>query len=99
NKYPSAPMITSTLQRIMSKEHGVSSEDTMKVAQSLYEAGYISYHRTDSIRCSDESIDEVRDWLADNKYPIPAKPYAYKNKDNAQDAHECIKVTDISLVP
>jgi DNA topoisomerase-1 len=98
-KYPGAPMITSTLQRIMSKEHGISAEQTMKAAQSLYENGYVSYIRTDSTRSSDESIEEAREWLKNNKQQVPTKPNIFKNKETAQDAHECIRPVDISLDP
>ena len=98
-KYPIAPMVTSTLQRIMSKDHNFSADRTMKAAQSLYESGYCSYIRTDSVRVSDEAIEEVRQWLIDNKYAMPASPNKYKNKDAAQDAHECIRPTEIGLLP
>jgi len=98
-KYPQPPLVTSTLQRIMSKEHGISSERTMKAAQSLYEAGYCTYIRTDSVRVSDDAVQEVRSWLSDNKYQIPKKPPLFKNKDAAQDAHECIRPSDLTLLP
>lgn len=98
-KYPQPPMITSTLQRIMSKEHGMSADRTMKAAQALYEAGYCTYIRTDSVRVGDEALQEVRAWLTNNKYQIPKKVIVYKNKDAAQDAHECIRPSDLSLLP
>jgi DNA topoisomerase-1 len=98
-KYPSAPLVTSTLQQIMSKEHGFGADRTMKAAQSLYEGGYITYIRTDSVRVDDASITELRDWLKQNKYGVPVKAYTYKNRDAAQDAHECIHPTDINLLP
>jgi DNA topoisomerase-1 len=98
-KYPIAPLVTSTLQRIMSKNHGFSADRTMKAAQSLYENGYCSYIRTDSVRISDEGIDELRAWLSSNGHSIPKKPYAYKNKDASQDAHECIHPTDLDMLP
>ena len=98
-KYPQAPMVTSTLQRFMSKTHGFGADRTMKAAQALYESGYCSYIRTDSVRISDEALKECRDWLAGQNYTLPAKPYVYKNKDAAQDAHECIQPTDMSLLP
>ncbi len=98
-KSPQAPLVTSTLQRLMSKEHGFDAERTMKAAQSLYEAGYVSYIRTDSVRVGDEDVDAARKWLTDNKHPIPAKANSFKNKDAAQDAHECIHPTDLSLLP
>jgi DNA topoisomerase I len=98
-RYPQAPLVTSTLQRIMSKEHSMSADRTMKAAQGLYEAGYCTYIRTDSVRVGDEAVQEVRDWLTTNKHPIPKKAPTYKNKDAAQDAHECIRPSDLSLLP
>jgi DNA topoisomerase-1 len=71
----------------------------MKAAQSLYESGYCSYIRTDSVRVADETIAEVRTWLQDNNYGLPAKPYSYKNAEAAQDAHECIHPTELTLLP
>jgi DNA topoisomerase-1 len=94
-KYPIPPLVTSTLQRIMSKKHGFSADRTMKAAQSLYENGYCTYIRTDSVRVGDEALEEVRQWIG-AKYPLPKKPYAYKNKESAQDAHECIRPVEIS---
>jgi len=96
---PQAPLVTSTLQRIMSKTYGFDAERTMKAAQSLYEGGYVSYIRTDSVRVGDEDIEAVRSWLKTNKYATPSKPNAFKNKDAVQDAHECIHPTDLDLVP
>lgn len=98
-KYPQPPLVTSTLQRLMSKEHGFSADRTMKAAQSLYENGYCTYIRTDSVRVGDEALEEVRKWIQDHKHGLPKKAYAYKNKDAAQDAHECIRPSDLSLEP
>jgi len=98
-KYPQPPLVTSTLQRIMSKQHGFSADRTMKAAQSLYENGYCTYIRTDSVRVGDEALAEVRQWIGDKKYALPKKPYSYKNKDAAQDAHECIRPSDLTLEP
>jgi DNA topoisomerase-1 len=98
-KYPAPPLVTSTLQRIMSKDHGFGADRTMKAAQSLYENGYCSYIRTDSVRVSDEAIVDVRQWLTDNNYSLPKSPNKYKNADAAQDAHECIRPTEITLLP
>lgn len=98
-KYPQPPMITSTLQRIMSKDHSFSADRTMKAAQGLYESGYCTYLRTDSVRASDEAIEEARVFLTEKKFGIPAKPIIYKNKDAAQDAHECIRPSDLSINP
>lgn len=96
---PVSPLVTATLQRTMSRLHGFASDRTMKAAQSLYELGYCSYIRTDSVRVSDEALKEVRDWLTENKFDIPKKPNVYKNKDAVQDAHECIRPSDLSLPP
>jgi DNA topoisomerase-1 len=98
-KSPQAPLVTSTLQRLMSKMHGFDAERTMKAAQVLYESGYVSYIRTDSVRVGDEDITNVRQWLKDNKHAVPAKPNSFPNRDAAQDAHECIHPTDLSLLP
>ena len=98
-KKPSPPLITSTLQKIMSKEYGFAPDRTMKAAQSLYENGYCSYIRTDSVRANDDAIKEVRDWIKNNSYELPNKINIFKNKDAAQDAHECIRPTDINLLP
>lgn len=98
-RYPQAPLVTSTLQRIMSKDHGMSADRTMKAAQGLYEAGYCTYIRTDSVRVGEEALEEVRNWLTANKYQIPKKAPVYKNKDAAQDAHECIRPSDLTLLP
>lgn len=98
-KYPQPPLVTSTLQRIMSKQHGFSADRTMKAAQALYEAGYCTYIRTDSVRVGDEALQDVRQWLSDNKHSVPSKPLVYKNKEAVQDAHECIRPSDLSLLP
>lgn len=98
-KSPQAPLITSTLQQVMSKDHGFGADRTMKAAQSLYENGYVSYIRTDSVRVDEASVNEVRDWLKSNNHQIPAKANSFKNRDAAQDAHECIHPTDLTLLP
>ena len=98
-KFPQAPLVTSTLQRIMSKQHNLSVDRTMKAAQTLYESGYCTYIRTDSIRVGDEALTDVRQWISDKKYELPKKAYIYKNKEAAQDAHECIRPSDITLLP
>ena len=96
---PNPPLVTSSLQQIMSKKHGFGADRTMKAAQALYESGYCTYIRTDSVRISDEALDEVRQYLSSNGHAIPAKPNLFKNKDDSQDAHECIRPSDINLIP
>lgn len=98
-KLSPAPLVTSTLQRIMSKKYSLDATRTMKAAQALYEAGYCTYIRTDSVRASDEALSEVKQWLSDNKYDTPKKYNTYKNKDAVQDAHECIRPSDLNLDP
>jgi DNA topoisomerase I len=98
-KYPQAPLVTSTLQRIMSKQHGFGADRTMKAAQALYESGFCTYIRTDSVRVGEEALTDVRQWIVDQKYELPKKPHNYKNKEAAQDAHECIRPSDINLLP
>lgn len=98
-KFPIPPLITSTLQRVMSSEFGMSAEDTMKAAQALYEQGNITYIRTDSVRASEEAIESVREYIKENKFELPQKAYAYKNKDNSQDAHECLRPSNLQLDP
>lgn len=97
---PSAPFMTSTLQQEASRKFGFGARQTMSTAQRLYEAGYITYMRTDGIDMAPEAITEARAAIKDrygDSY-IPAKPTVYKNKaKNAQEAHECIRPTDMTL--
>jgi DNA topoisomerase I len=92
---------TSTMQQFCSTNFNWNAKRTMNVAQSLYEKGLISYHRTDSVNISKEAIDEVRNIIMEKygtKY-LPSKPVIYKSKENAQEAHEGIRPThfDMSL--
>lgn len=96
---PFPPLITAKLQQIMSKRFGMNSSRTMSAAQSLYENGHITYHRTDSTRVSDDAIKDVRAWLKDNGYDIPKSANRYKNSNDAQNAHEAIRPTDITNAP
>lgn len=93
------PLITSTLQQEASTKLKFSGERTMKAAQELYEGGYITYLRTDSVRNSIDSIAEARDFLGKNGFKIPAQPNEFKNKDQAQDAHEAIRPTHVDQHP
>lgn len=98
-KKPNPPMITSQLQRVMAKSFGFSADQTMKAAQSLYENGYVTYIRTDSVRVEPDAIKNLREWLKDNKYEAPKSANSFKTKGEAQDAHECIRPTDLNLGP
>ena len=96
---PPAPLITSSLQQVMSKQYKFSADKTAKVSQALFEAGYITYIRTDSPSISEDALQELRTYLKDNNLSHPAKPFRYESKGNAQEAHECIRPTDITLSP
>ena len=91
---PYAPFITSTLQQEANRKLGFSSKEAMQVAQKLYENGYITYMRTDSISLSTEAIDAARNLIIaefGDKY-LPDKPRVFKSKvKNAQEAHEAIR--------
>ncbi|SPF75906.1 DNA topoisomerase 1 [Aliiroseovarius pelagivivens] len=97
---PSPPFMTSTLQQEASRKFGFGARQTMSTAQRLYEAGYITYMRTDGIDMAPEAVTAVRDAITDRygKEFIPASPRIYKNKaKNAQEAHECIRPTDMTV--
>lgn len=100
---PSAPFITSTLQQTASTKLGFSVKHTMAVAQMLYEAGYITYMRTDSFNLSNDAVSSIRNHIenAYGKEYLPAQPnrYARKDADNAQEAHEAIRTTNVDLDP
>lgn len=96
---PFPPLTTSKLQQAASAKYGIPAARTMKAAQSLYESGVVTYIRTDSVRCSPDSISSVRDWLAEAGYDVPKKPNFYATKGAAQDAHEAIRPTDVSRQP
>ncbi|WP_289043675.1 type I DNA topoisomerase [uncultured Aliiroseovarius sp.] len=97
---PSPPFMTSTLQQDASRKFGFGARQTMSTAQRLYEAGYITYMRTDGIDMAPEAVAAARDAITDRygKEFIPAKPRIYQNKaKNAQEAHECIRPTDMTV--
>ncbi|MCT2539347.1 type I DNA topoisomerase [Sedimentimonas flavescens] len=100
NPYP--PFMTSTLQQEASRKFGMGAKACMSAAQRLYEAGYITYMRTDGIDMAPEAVMAARDAIKTRfgeKY-VPSSPRMYKNKaKNAQEAHECIRPTDMNLGP
>ena len=107
---PSAPFITSSLQQEASRKLNFSPKKTMMLAQKLYEGiklekkgtvGLITYMRTDSVRLSDQALEEVRNFIPERygKDYLPLKPNIYKSKKSAQEAHEAIRPTDVSLDP
>lgn len=96
---PSAPFITSTLQQAASTRLGFSVKKTMILAQRLYEAGHITYMRTDSTFLSGDALAAVRGYIEDsygNKY-VPEKPNFYGNKQGAQEAHEAIRPSNVNM--
>ncbi|MBL1273556.1 MAG: type I DNA topoisomerase [Oceanospirillales bacterium] len=95
---PGAPFITSTLQQAASNRLGFSVKKTMMLAQRLYEAGYITYMRTDSTNLSQDAINGCRDYIQDqfgDRY-LPEKPKVYGSKEGAQEAHEAIRPTEVT---
>jgi DNA topoisomerase-1 len=98
SRNPSAPFMTSTLQQEASRKFGMGAKQCMGAAQRLYEAGHITYMRTDGIDMAPEAITAARDAIK-ARYGaayVPDSPRVYKNKaKNAQEAHECIRPTDM----
>lgn len=96
---PSAPFITSTLQQAASTRLGYGVKKTMMLAQRLYEAGYITYMRTDSTNLSAEAVETVRGYIGNEfgEAYLPAKPNVYGSKQGAQEAHEAIRPSDVSV--
>ncbi len=92
---PSAPFTTSTYQQAVNSMLGISSEDAMKIAQKLYDGGYITYMRTDSVRLSDEAVDMAKEYINSKFGAQYFTNHIYKNKDGAQDAHEAIRPSNI----
>lgn len=109
-KPPVAPFTTSTMQQDASRKLGFSTKRTMIVAQQLYEGidikgigstGLITYIRTDSTRISDEALQQSRNYIEKkygNEY-LPKEKRIYKSKQRSQDAHECIRPTDVNIHP
>ncbi len=107
---PSPPFITSTLQQEASRRLGMTPRRTMSIAQQLYEGvditgrgtiGLITYMRTDSQRLSDEALQSAKSFIISHygaEY-YPGSPRTFKTKAGAQDAHEAIRPTDVTLTP
>ena len=96
---PSAPFITSTLQQAASTRLGYGVKKTMMMAQRLYEAGHITYMRTDSTNLSQEAVEAVRDFIGSEfgaDY-LPEAPLVYGSKANAQEAHEAIRPSNVQV--
>ena len=110
SRQPAPPFITSTLQQEASKRLGFQAYRTMRAAQELYEGvdvegqgavGLITYMRTDSLRVSEDAIRDAAEFIErrwGEKY-LPPKPRHYKSRAGAQDGHEAIRPSTISLTP
>jgi len=96
---PAAPFITSTLQQAASTRLGFSVKKTMMMAQRLYEAGYITYMRTDSTNLSKDAVAGARDYIESKfgKDYLPESPRIYSSKEGAQEAHEAIRPSDVRM--
>jgi len=106
---PQAPFTTSKLQQAAGSKLKYSSRKTMIIAQQLYEGinieggpvGLITYMRTDSVRISQQALEETRNFIREN-YPekfLPDKPNVYKNRSSSQDAHEAVRPTSVYRTP
>jgi DNA topoisomerase-1 len=96
SRNPHPPFMTSTLQQEASRKFGMGAKVCMSTAQRLYEAGYITYMRTDGIDMAPEAVAEARQAIKEQfgAAYVPEAPRIYKNKaKNAQEAHECIRPT------
>lgn len=106
---PQPPFTTSTLQQDASKKYNFQAAKTMQIAQTLYEGvniggkigsiGLITYMRTDSLRIADDAQKEAVDYLTNTYGSEYVNPKQYKTKKSAQDAHEAIRPTSISIKP
>lgn len=96
---PRAPFTTSTLQQTASTRLGFSPSRTMRAAQKLYEAGHITYMRTDSVNLSEEAVGKMLAVIEKEFGKEYAEKHVYKTKSkNAQEAHEAVRPTDASRV-
>ena len=102
NRYPAPPFTTSTLQQEGARKLRFSAKKTMQIAQKLYEAGLITYMRTDAVNLSAEAIKACREaiskYFGEAYLPKEAKEYKTKSK-NAQEAHEAIRPSDVMNTP
>ena len=106
---PAAPFTTSTLQQEASRKLGFSVKKTMMIAQKLYEGaavrgetkGLITYMRTDSVNLADQALEQAKEIIGERfgaEFALP-EPRKYKGKKGAQEAHEAIRPTDLSIHP
>lgn len=109
-RHPVPPFTTSTLQQEASRHFGFSASRTMRVAQSLYEGvdlgskgsiGLVTYIRTDSVRIAPEALGQARKYIESTfgYKSLAPTPRQFTSRKSAQDAHECIRPTDVELTP
>ena len=100
-RHPYPPFTTSTLQQAASSVCGFSPHRTMSIAQKLYEAGLITYMRTDSVNVAAVAREAAKNLIAAEFGAafVPEKPNFYKSKSGAQEAHEAIRPTDVRMHP
>lgn len=97
---PSPPFTTSTLQQDASTRLHFNVKRTMETAQRLYEKGYITYMRTDSVNIATEGLDAIQRYICEHHGLSYYRRVAYKSKgENTQEAHECVRPTVIDRVP
>jgi DNA topoisomerase-1 len=98
SRKPTAPFTTSTLQQEASRKLGFSVSRTMRVAQSLYESGLITYMRTDSTNLSDDAIEQAKNFITSAFGDHYSNPQQYRGKKakGAQEAHEAIRPSDLT---
>ncbi len=98
-RHPAPPFTTSTLQQEAARKLGLGAQETMRAAQSLYEAGHITYMRTDGVQMDGAAIARARDMVMERygRDHLPDQPRRYSSKArNAQEAHEAIRPTDFA---
>ncbi|HEX4925450.1 MAG TPA: type I DNA topoisomerase, partial [Bdellovibrionales bacterium] len=103
SRKPAAPFITSTLQQEANRKLGMGAKEAMRVAQSLYEQGFITYMRTDSVNLSEQAIKAARgaiEKLYGKEFlPLHPRTYTHKQPKGAQEAHEAIRPAGTNMVP
>src|SRR3989344_3325082 len=102
HRNPAPPFTTSTLQQEAARKFGMSAKQTMVVAQQLYETGYITYMRTDSVNLSQMALSQAQKVIKENygkEYGLEQPRYYTNKSKGAQEAHEAIRPTDLSLAP
>ncbi len=95
SRKPPAPFITSTIQQEAGSRFKLSSKKVMTILQKLYEHGFITYMRTDSVTLSNDALHNIKEYILDNYGADYHSQRQYKNKDNSQQGHECIRPTYI----